>query len=435
MKSVTWLAPIIWMASLIWMLTISRSDFATLWSSYSICFAAYAWLIFSKQPITLKSGLIISVVARLASIFFEPQLSDDYYRFIWDGMIMQQDVHPMMYTPSFLLHHPEIASVPESLFTLLNSKNYYSVYPPLAQWIYFISFKVNGLNLYGHVVFYKSLLIIVDLIILSLLYRLLKKKKLPSSHLLWYALNPLVILEFSGNLHMDGLMIAGLLGAILVSDQKHIWWSSLLMSVSIASKLLTLMLIPFMPVKIYWKKMILFTALTLTSSIVIFWLSFGQHTGWLESVRLWFTSFEFNASIYYVVRSIGYQIVGYNAIGVIGPALASLTMIGIGIIWWAYIRKNKLDWTQAMLFVLTLYFLMSTTVHPWYLVMLVALSVLSLHVYPIIWSYLVFLSYSHYQGGSFAENYYLIGLEYLLLFGWMWWESKWVKSSPETVTG
>lgn len=435
MKSVTWLAPIIWMASLIWMLTISRSDFATLWSSYSICFAAYAWLIFSKQPITLKSGLIISVVARLASIFFEPQLSDDYYRYIWDGMIMQQDVHPMMYTPSFLLHHPEIASVPESLFTLLNSKDYYSVYPPMAQWIYFISFKVNGLNLYGHVVFYKSLLIIVDLIILFLLYRLLKKNNLSSSHVLWYALNPLVILEFSGNLHMDGLMIAGLLGAILVSDQKHIWWSSLLMSVSIASKLLTLMLIPFMPVKIYWKKMILFTALTLTSSIVIFWLSFGQHTGWLDSVRLWFTSFEFNASIYYVVRSIGYQIVGYNAIGVIGPALASLTMIGIGIIWWTYIRKNKLDWMQAMLFVLTLYFLMSTTVHPWYLVMLVALRVLSLHVYPIIWSYLVFLSYSHYQGGSFAENYYLIGLEYLLLFGWMWWESKWVKSSPETVTG
>ena len=207
------------------------------------------------------------------------------------------------------------------------------------------------------------------------------------------------------------------------------------MSVSIASKLLTLMLIPFMPVKIYWKKMILFTALTLTSSIVIFLLSFGQHTGWLDSVPLWFTSFEFNASIYYVVRSIGYQIVGYNAIGVIGPALASLTMFGIGIIWWTYIRKNKLDWMQAMLFVLTLYFLMSTTVHPWYLVMLVALSVLSLHVYPIIWSYLVFLSYSHYQGGSFAENYYLIGLEYLLLFGWMWWESKWVKSSPETVTG
>lgn len=434
MKSVTWLASLIWLTSLIWVQTTSRSDFTTLWSSYSICFAAYAWLIFSKQHVTLKYGLIIGVVARLASLFFEPQLSDDYYRFIWDGMIMHQGVHPMMYTPSFLLIHPEIASIPEGLFSLLNSKDYYSVYPPLAQWIYFISYKINGLNLHGHVVFYKLLLIIVDLIILFLLYRLLKKKNLPSSQVLWYALNPLVILEFTGNLHMDGLMIAGLLGAILVTDQKHIWGSSLLMSVSIASKLLTLMLMPFMPRRLYWKKMVLFSILTLTWSIIIFWLSFGKNTGWLDSVRLWFTSFEFNASIYYAVRFIGYLIVGYNAIGMIGPALASLTMIGIGIIWWKYIRKNKLDWTQAMLFALTLYFMMSTTVHPWYLGMLVALSVLSVHTYPIVWSYLVFLSYSHYQGGSFAENYYLIGLEYLLLFGWMWWESIWVKRSPEMVT-
>ena len=180
--------------------------------------------------------------------------------------------------------------------------------------------------------------------------------------------------------------------------------------------------------------MILFAVLTMTWSSIIFWFSFGVQTGWLDSVRLWFTSFEFNASIYYVVRFVGNRIVGYNAIGSIGPALAIITMASIGIIWWMYIRKNKLDWAQAMLYALTLYFFMSTTVHPWYLGMLLVLSVLSLHVYPIIWTYLIFLSYSHYQGGSFAENYYLISLEYLLLFGWMWWESKWVKRSSETAT-
>lgn len=98
---------------------------------------------------------------------------------------------------------------------------------------------------------------------------------------------------------------------------------------------------PFMPRRLYWKKMVLFSILTLTWSIIIFWLSFGKNTGWLDSVRLWFTSFEFNASIYYAVRFIGYLIIGYNAIGMIGPALASLTMIGIGIIWWKYIRKTN----------------------------------------------------------------------------------------------
>ena len=429
MKHVTWLAALAWMASLIWVQTISRTEFVALWCSYSIAFAAYAWLIFSKQPILLRYGLIIAVLARLVSLFFEPLLSDDYYRFIWDGMVMHQGVHPMMYTPSFLMQHPEIAKVPENLFTLLNSKDYYSVYPPIAQWIYLISYKINGMNLYGHVVFYKLLIITVDFIIIFLLYRLLKKKNLPSQQVLWYALNPLVILEFTGNLHMDGLMIAGLLGAILLTDFKNVIWSSIAMSLSIASKLLTLMLLPFMPKGLYWKKMILFSLLTMTCSVLIFWFSFGENTRWLDSVRLWFTSFEFNASVYYVVRFVGYVMVGYNAIGSIGPALAFTTLAGISIIYWMYIRKNKFDWPQAMVYTLTIYFLMSTTVHPWYLGMMVALSVLSFQVYPLIWTFLIFLSYSHYQGGHFEENYYLIGLEYLLLFGWMWWENKWKRKS------
>jgi hypothetical protein len=427
MKPVTWLASLVWMVSLIWVQTISRTEFVIVWCGYSIAFAAYAWLLFSKKPIILTYGLILAVVARLISLFFEPQLSDDYYRFIWDGMVMHQGVHPMRYTPSFLIQHPEIARVPEGLYRLLNSKDYYSVYPPLTQWIYFISYKLNGMNLNGHVVFYKLLSIAVDLLILFLLHLLLKNKKLPPHQVLWYALNPLVILEFTGNLHMDGLMIAMLLAAILFAEYKNVLWSSFLMAFSIASKLLTLMLMPFMPRKLYWKRMILFAVLTLTWSAVIFWFSFGKNTGWLESVQLWFTSFEFNASIYYLVRFAGYKMVGYNAIGSIGPVLALFTLASIGVLFRMYMLKNTFDWTAAMLYALTLYFLLSTTVHPWYLGMLVALSVLSFHIYPMVWAYLIYLSYSHYEGGFYAENYYLIGLEYFLLMTWMWWECRWKK--------
>lgn len=142
----------------------------------------------------------------------------------------------------------------------------------------------------------------------------------------------------------------------------------------------------------------------------------------MESVRLWFSSFEFNASIYYIIRSIGLFIKGYNIIAVAGPALALLTIAGIASIWWIYIRKPGMDWSIAMLAVLTLYFLMSTTVHPWYIGSLLALAVVSGHIYPIIWSCLIFLSYSHYADGNSAENYWLIGIEYLILFCWMIWE-------------
>ena len=72
-----------------------------------------------------------------------------------------------------------------------------------------------------------------------------------------------------------------------------------------------------------------------------------------------------------------------------------------------------------MVMVLTVYFLMSTTVHPWYLGTLFVLSIISGHRYPLVWTYLIFLSYSHYQDGGYSEKYLFILAEYLILFLWI----------------
>lgn len=420
----TWLTGVVWLLTITWLHCISRSDFYSLWSIYSLAFATYAWLIFSRQSISLRDGLLLALAARVVSLFFDPLLSDDYFRFIWDGMVMHEGIHPMAYTPSYLMQHPEIASVPESLFSQLNSQNYYSVYPPVAQWIFRLSFEINGMHIAGHVIFYKLLLMATDLLITLLLYLLLLSRKQPTQGVLWYALNPLILLEFTGNLHMDGLMIAGLLGAVYASDQKNMLWSSILMAFSVLSKMLTLILIPFMPFRLYWKKMILFSMLSLTLSMLLFYVSFGSHTGWMESVRLWFVSFEFNASVYYLVRELGYWITGYNTIEKTGPVLALITLCGIGLYWIRYIWKHSPDWSTAMLYVLTFYFFMATTVHPWYLASLLCLGIISMRAYPVVWTFLVYLSYSHYKDGGFQENYLLIATEYVLLIGWIMWESK-----------
>jgi len=212
---------------------------------------------------------------------------------------------------------------------------------------------------------------------------------------------------------------------VLLSGKKTMFWSSMLMATSILSKMLTLILIPFMPKKLYWKNITVFSVLSVGISVLVFMCSFGSNTGWMNSIRLWFTSFEFNASLYYLLRSIGYLTKGYNTIEIIGPLLLFTALVVICILWWKYIRKTNADWAQAMLFVMTLYFLMSTTVHPWYIGLLLSLSVLSLHIYPVIWTYLIFLSYSHYEGGGFVENYPLIATEYLLLIFWMVMERRW----------
>ncbi len=432
MKTGTWIACIVWLMAIAWLHGIPRDEFYALWGIYALAFAAYVWLVFGKASISLRNGIILALLIRFISLWFDPLLSDDYYRFIWDGMVMHHGVHPMAYTPDYLMTHPEIMVPDQNLFSLLNSPNYYSVYPPVSQWLFRLSYAINGMHIAGHILFYKILVIATDALIVYFLYRLLMRLNHSPERVLWYALNPLIIMEFTGNLHMDGLMIAGLLGAVVLTElteQKSILGSSLMMAFSMLSKLLTLILIPFMPRHLYWRKLSLFTLCSVAVSVIVFWWSFGSNSGWLESVHLWFTSFEFNASLYYIARTVGYYFKGYNAIAAIGPILAIMTMMVIGVLWIWYLRSKKLDWSSAMLFVMTVYFLMSTTVHPWYLGLLVALSVVSGHFYPMAWTFLVFLSYSHYAGGQAEENYLLIATEYFLLLGWMIWELKFGRKS------
>jgi alpha-1,6-mannosyltransferase len=414
-----------WLFAIVFLHQIGRSDFLTFWCIYTTAFITYFWLLFAGKRIDFKTGLVLAFVARIISLFFEPHLSDDYFRFIWDGMVSHSGIHPMAYTPLYLVQHPEIIQADMHLFSMLNSKAYYSVYPPVAQWIFSFSYWINGLHVGGHILFIKFLLIATDAVILFFLSRLLKHKSLPEHHALWYALNPLIILEYTGNLHMDGLMIAGLLGAVWLSQKKAVAWSIAAMVISISSKLLTLMLIPFMPRDMYWKKMIFFGTFSLFGAILLFKIYFGSHTAWTQSVSLWFSSFEFNASIYYLVRTLGFWMRGYNAIDTIGPMMALLSIIGIGVIWVRYIQRKIEDWSLAMLMVMTIYFFMSTTVHPWYLGLVLILGILSQRIYPVIWTFLVVLSYSHYASGRFEENYGLIITEYVLLCAWMVFEWRW----------
>ncbi|MGB5357774.1 MAG: mannosyltransferase, partial [Eudoraea sp.] len=62
------------------------------------------------------------------------------------------------------------------------------------------------------------------------------------------------------------------------------------------------------------------------------------------------------------------------------------------------------------------------TVHPWYIVFLLLLSLYTDYKFPIIWSALVFLSYAAYSNSNFEENYLLLMIEYFLVIGMMLYE-------------
>jgi hypothetical protein len=65
---------------------------------------------------------------------------------------------------------------------------------------------------------------------------------------------------------------------------------------------------------------------------------------------------------------------------------------------------------------------MGTTVHPWYLATLLILSIFTKYKYPLVWSFVIILSYLAYANADNTENLWIIGFEYLIVYGVFIWE-------------
>jgi alpha-1,6-mannosyltransferase len=140
-----------------------------------------------------------------------------------------------------------------------------------------------------------------------------------------------------------------------------------------------------------------------------------------KSLGLYFQSFEFNASLYYIFREVGFWVKGYNIIGSLGPwlSISSMTII----ITISYFGP-KWMLPKAMLWVLFTYLICATTVHPWYILPLIPLGLLSGFYFPIVWSILIFVTYVGYTLEGYDLPMYWVVIEYFCLVVFMIFEFK-----------
>jgi len=174
-------------------------------------------------------------------------------------------------------------------------------------------------------------------------------------------------------------------------------------------------------------KLIVFYLIVGVTTILLFLPFYSSQfiTNYTETVGLWFNSFEFNGSLYYVAREIGYLFRGYNEIAIIGKFTALIVFLFVVVM--ALLRNNSsmIQLITAMLFALSVYYFTATTVHPWYVTTLLVLSVFTKYKFPLVWSFVIILSYLAYlQIGNAdkSENLWIIVLEYTVVYGFLIWE-------------
>ncbi|MGY8916284.1 MAG: mannosyltransferase, partial [Flavobacteriales bacterium] len=90
----------------------------------------------------------------------------------------------------------------------------------------------------------------------------------------------------------------------------------------------------------------------------------------------------------------------------------------------AFLRNNKniSSLFTSMLWILSCYYFLVTTVHPWYIIFLVILAIFTEFRYPLVWSLTVILSYWAYSNALFQENLLILSIEYILVYGFLIYE-------------
>src|SRR5690606_1859167 len=104
---------------------------------------------------------------------------------------------------------------------------------------------------------------------LWLMSQLLKQFGLPKKNILLYALNPLVILELTGNLHHESILIFFVLLSVYLILQQKIWLAAVLFSFAIGIKLIPLIFLPILVRRLEWKKAILFSIVTIICTVLL----------------------------------------------------------------------------------------------------------------------------------------------------------------------
>ncbi|NKI26088.1 mannosyltransferase [Arenibacter sp. 6A1] len=407
---------------------LDRKDFTKLITLFAgLFFFCYKLIQFEKW--NFRFLVITGIIFRLIFLGATPNLSQDFFRFIWDGNLIVQGLNPYLHLPIDLIAQEDFSLNKAQQLVVgmgeLSASNY-SNYPPLNQFIFAISSLLSGKSIAGSLLIMRVFIILADIGILYFGRLLLLKLNKPVHLIFWYFLNPLIILELTGNLHFEGVMLFFFIWSMYLLHNKKWKIAAPIYAMSIAVKLVPIIFLPLFIKHLGLKKSLVFYSLVAGVSVLFFFPFFSVQflENYAQTIGLWFSNFEFNAGLYNLVKhiAVSFDAKPWELIKVYGKITPPIVITVVGL--FTFLADNKKTPTlfTSMVWILSIYYLLATTVHPWYIVFLVLTCLFTDLKHPLIWSFFVFLSYWTYSNPDYKEHKIILIVEYIAIYGFMLYE-------------
>ena len=338
----------------------------------------------------------LGVMGRIGFLWFP--VSNDVYRYIWEGYIQNQGFNPYQIAPNDPLLTGLIQGDMATIWQQINHKDLSAAYPPLMMLLFRTLSAISPTP-----ILFKIAMMGFDLMTIGALVLIVQWRKIPPAHLIWYVANPFALVYVAGEAHLDIVQAAFLVwGLYFIGSRKPVA-GFLALGMAAVSKYFAIVALPFVMTR---SNRHAWPAIFIAGVAFIPFMHDPEAV--FRSLFIFGSRMHYNDGLAEILRFL----FGTLALPVLCLILLSL-LAGI------YLFVH--DILRSVYLALGVLLLCLPTLHPWYLLLMAPLMV----VYPSrAWLYLMLATIAtlpvlatEYHTGVFLENKWLKLIEYLPFYG------------------
>ncbi len=306
------------------------------------------------------AGLLVAAGLARAVMLLGPgdtfPLSDDVYRYVWDGKVRAHGINPYRYSPDA----PQLRHLRDgAIYPHINYPEVPTIYPPLAQNLFTLIWRAGG----DRTLPFKLASALFEVLTLLLLRRWLGAVAAPPVNLLLYLFSPLVLVEFYFSAHLDILAMPFFVGALIAVQGDRAGLCGAALALATMVKHLGFFFTPALFCHFRGRARARFFGAFCGVLLLLYapYAAYGDGA-MLGSLGNYLERWSFFHSAFYLLR----RLAG-------GERSARTLALGLFCLFsaWAVLRRGRQDVYQRMSAVYGAYVVLTPANYPWYLVWMV----------------------------------------------------------------